>query len=166
MKKWIDKLIEIMCTVIMGYMVLAVCWQVFTRFILKNPSTSTEEILRYLLVWTTMVGGAYAYGRRKHLSINMLTKKLPPQGQKVLDIVIQLIVIVFCVVVMLMGGTRLASTTSNQISSALHIPMPYIYASIIVGGVLIIFYAALFLLDDLKVLMNPGRAEQKTVKEN
>ena len=78
MRKIIDKVIEIMCTAIMGFMVIAVCWQVFTRFVLKNPSTTTEEILRYMLVWTTMVGGAYAYGRRKHLSINMLTKKFSP----------------------------------------------------------------------------------------
>lgn len=37
MRKIIDKIIEIMCTLIMGYMVLAVCWQVITRFILKIP---------------------------------------------------------------------------------------------------------------------------------
>ena len=37
-------------------------------------------MLRYLLVWTTMVGAAYAYGRRKHLSIGILTKKLSPHG--------------------------------------------------------------------------------------
>ena len=70
------KIIEVLCTIIMGIMVVAVCWQVFTRFVLKNPSTVTEEMLRYLLVWTTMVGAAYAYGRRKHLSIGILTKKL------------------------------------------------------------------------------------------
>ena len=107
MRKVIDKIIEVLCTLIMGYMVLAVCWQVITRFILKNPSTLTEEILRYLLVWTTMVGGAYAYGRRKHLSINMLTKKLPFRQQKMLDILIQIIVIAFAVVVMIMGGFHL-----------------------------------------------------------
>ena len=43
MRKIIDKIIEVMCTAIMGYMVLAVCWQVITRFVLKNPSTVTEE---------------------------------------------------------------------------------------------------------------------------
>lgn len=104
MRKVIDKIIEVLCTLIMGYMVLAVCWQVITRFILKNPSTLTEEILRYLLVWTTMVGGAYAYGRRKHLSINMLSKKLPFKGQKILDIGVQVIVIVFCLIVMIQGA--------------------------------------------------------------
>ena len=165
MRKVIDKIIEILCTVIMGYMVLAVCWQVITRFILKNPSTLTEEILRYLLVWTTMVGGAYAYGRRKHLSINMLTKKLPHKQQKMLDIIIQVIVIVFAVVVMIMGGLHLVGTTSNQISAALHLPMPYVYASIPVGGILIIFYSLIFIMEDIKEMSGkaaePAAAEQK-----
>ena len=152
MRKIIDKIIEVMCAAIMGYMVLAVCWQVITRFVLKNPSTVTEEILRYLLVWTTMVGGAYAYGRRKHLSINMLAKKLPPRAQKLLDILVQAVVIAFCVVVMIVGDLRLVETTFDQISSALRLPMPYVYASILVGGVLIIFYAIIFILEDIKAM--------------
>ena len=152
MRKIIDQIIEVMCAAIMGYMVLAVCWQVITRFVLKNPSTVTEEILRYLLVWTTMVGGAYAYGRRKHLSINMLAKKLPARGQKILDIFVQAVVIAFCVVVMIIGDLRLVETTFNQISSALHLPMPYVYASILVGGVLIIFYAIIFIFEDIKAI--------------
>lgn len=152
MRKIIDKIIEVMCTAIMGYMVLAVCWQVITRFVLKNPSTVTEEILRYLLVWTTMVGGAYAYGRRKHLSINMLAKKLPPRAQKLLDIFVQAVVIAFCVVVMIIGDLRLVETTFDQISSALRLPMPYVYASILVGGVLIIFYAIIFIFEDIKAM--------------
>lgn len=164
MRKVIDKIIEIMCILIMGYMVLAVCWQVITRFILKNPSTLTEEILRYLLVWTTMVGGAYAYGRRKHLSINILTKKLPHSGQKILDIVIQAVIILFSVIVMIMGGMRLVSTTSNQISAALRLPMPYVYASVVVGGVLIIFYSLIFIIEDIKEIA--AKKTDASVKQN
>ena len=99
-----------------------------------------------------MVGGAYAYGRRKHLSINMLAKKLPARGQKILDIFVQAVVIAFCVVVMIIGDLRLVETTFNQISSALHLPMPYVYASILVGGVLIIFYAIIFIFEDIKAI--------------
>ncbi len=161
MRKIIDKIIEVMCTAIMGYMVLAVCWQVITRFVLKNPSTVTEEILRYLLVWTTMVGGAYAYGRRKHLSINMLAKKLPPRAQKLLDIFVQAVVIAFCVVVMIVGDLRLVETTFDQISSALRLPMPYVYASILVGGVLIIFYAIIFIFEDIKAMRELSQTAAK-----
>lgn len=150
MRKIIDKVIEVLCTIIMGVMVVAVCWQVFTRFVLKNPSTVTEEMLRYLLVWTTMVGAAYAYGRRKHLSIGVVAKKLPPAGQKLLDIGVQAIVILFCIVVMILCGSRLVNTAQGQISAALGIPMPYIYACLIVAAILFIFYAALFILEDIK----------------
>ena len=82
----IDKIIQVLSTIIMGVMVIAVCWQVITRYILNNPSTVTEEALRYLLIWVTMVGGAYAYGRRKHLAIAALSKRLSFKGQKILDI--------------------------------------------------------------------------------
>lgn len=49
----IDKIIQVLSTIIMGVMVIAVCWQVITRYILNNPSTVTEEALRYLLIWVT-----------------------------------------------------------------------------------------------------------------
>ena len=53
---------------------------------------------------------------------------------------------------MIIGDLRLVETTFNQISSALHLPMPYVYASILVGGVLIIFYAIIFILEDIKAM--------------
>jgi TRAP-type C4-dicarboxylate transport system permease small subunit len=152
MRKIIDRIIQMLCTLIMGIMVVAVCWQVITRFILNDPSTVTEEALRYLLVWTTMVGAAYAYGRRKHLSINIIMKKLNPAAQQLLDIAVQILVIVFSVVVMIMGGLRLCSTAADQSSAALGIPMPYIYSCLLVGAVLFIFYALIFIGEDLKKL--------------
>lgn len=106
MRNIIDSIIRVLCTAIMGIMVVAVCWQVITRYVLNNPSTVTEEALRYLLVWTTMVGAAYAYGKRKHLSINILLKKVSAPVQKIVDIGVQCLVIVFCIVVMIMGGLR------------------------------------------------------------
>ena len=49
----IDKIIQVLSTIIMGVMVIAVCWQVITRYILNNPSTVTEEALRYLCLLYT-----------------------------------------------------------------------------------------------------------------
>lgn len=147
-----DGIISVLCTAIMAIMVIAVCWQVITRFILNSPSTVTEEALRYLLVWTTMVGAAYAYGRRKHLSINLFMKKLSPKAQTVLDIFVQGVVIAFCIIVMIMGGTRLCTTAADQSSAALGIPMPYIYSCLIVSAILFIFYALIFIAEDTKKL--------------
>lgn len=149
----IDKIIQVLSTIIMGVMVIAVCWQVITRYILNNPSTVTEEALRYLLIWVTMVGGAYAYGRRKHLAITALSKRLSFKGQKILDIFVQAMVILFCVVVMIGGGTRLVNT------AALQLPMPLIYASVPVGAILFIFYALIFIGEDLRDMKQGPKAE-------
>ena len=53
---------------------------------------------------------------------------------------------------MIVGDLRLVETTFDQISSALRLPMPYVYASILVGGVLIIFYAIIFIFEDIKAM--------------
>ena len=155
----IDKIIQVLSTIIMGVMVIAVCWQVITRYILNNPSTVTEEALRYLLIWVTMVGGAYAYGRRKHLAITALSKRLSFKGQKILDIFVQAMVILFCVVVMIGGGTRLVHTAADQLSAALQLPMPLIYASVPVGAILFIFYALIFIGEDLRDMKQGPKTE-------
>ena len=147
----IDKIIQVLSTIIMGVMVIAVCWQVITRYILNNPSTVTEEALRYLLIWVTMVGGAYAYGRRKHLAITALSKRLSFKGQKILDIFVQAMVILFC--------TRLVNTAADQLSAALQLPMPLIYASVPVGAILFIFYALIFIGEDLRDMKQGPKAE-------
>ena len=154
----IDKIIQVLSTIIMGVMVIAVCWQIITRYILNNPSTVTEEALRYLLIWVTMVGGAYAY-RRKHLAITALSKRLSFKGQKILDIFVQAMVILFCVVVMIGGGTRLVHTAADQLSAALQLPMPLIYASVPVGAILFIFYALIFIGEDLRDMKQGPKTE-------
>lgn len=160
MRRMIDKVIQVMITVIMAVMVTAVCWQVFTRYVLKNPSTVTEEALRYLLVWTTMVGAAYAYGRRKHLAITVFAKRLSPKNRLILDTLIQVLVIGFCVVVMIMGGMNLQATAQGMVSAALGIPMQYVYSSLLVGAVLFIFYAVLFIRENIEKLSGEHSTEE------
>ena len=54
--KYLNKVVEIILEVLVAGMVLGCCWQVITRFVLHNPSKYTEELLRYMLIWLTMMG--------------------------------------------------------------------------------------------------------------
>ena len=47
-KKVFDGFLEILLTVVMTILVLDVVWQVFTRYILKDPSSWTEELATFL----------------------------------------------------------------------------------------------------------------------
>ena len=39
-------------------MVALTCWQVFTRYILQNPSPWSEELVAYLFAWASLLGAS------------------------------------------------------------------------------------------------------------
>ena len=68
MTQVLDKVLEVVLCVMVVLMVFGCVWQIFTRFILRDPSDWTEEFVKYTLIWTTMLGVPYAYGKDKHIS--------------------------------------------------------------------------------------------------
>ena len=133
---------------ILGISVLNVLWQVFTRFVLGNPSSYTEELARYLLIWIGLIGGAYASGKGIHLAI----KLLPNSSQRWCSIVIELCIVLFAVSVLLVGGIRLVhyTLTLGQTSAALGIRVGYVYLALPISGALITWFAATSLIQILK----------------
>ena len=138
----IDKIIQVLSTIIMGVMVIAVCWQVITRFLLNNPSKYTEEFLRYALIWMTMLGVPYAYGQERHISINIITKTFSLKGSLFTKMVIEIIVMILCVTVFIAGGIMVTMNSAGQISPALQLPMPLYYVGLPICGVLTLIYSA------------------------
>lgn len=47
-------------------------WQVATRFLLSQPSTWTEELLRRLLIWMVMLGTAVAFRRGALVAVDLM----------------------------------------------------------------------------------------------
>ena len=62
MTQVLDKVLEVVLCVMVVLMVFGCVWQIFTRFILRDPSDWTEEFVKYTLIWSTMLGVPYAYG--------------------------------------------------------------------------------------------------------
>ena len=79
--KVLNKILSSVLAFMVAAMVVVCCWQVITRFVLGNPSKYTEEILRFALIWLTMLGAPYAYGAKQHLAIDLLVKSFEPTGQ-------------------------------------------------------------------------------------
>ena len=69
-KKVLDRSLELLVMVVVAVLVVDVLWQVFTRFILKNPSTWTEELAVFMLIWVSLLGAAVALNRGAHLGID------------------------------------------------------------------------------------------------
>ncbi len=139
--KTINKVLGYAISVLVGMMALVCCWQVITRFVLNSPSKYTEEILRYALIWTTMLGVPYAYGQEKHIAINIFTKNFSPKGNLATKMVIEVIVMILCVTIFIMGGMMVTMNSAGQISPALQMPMPFYYVGLPICGVLTLLYS-------------------------
>lgn len=142
-RKAIDKILGRLVVIIMGVLVLDVLWQVASRYILKDPSSFTDELAGFLLIWVGLFGAAYASGKKQHLAINILQQKINPDKRKYLDFIINTIVALFALIVLIIGGSNLVYITLklNQISSALEIPLGYVYIVLPISGLFILFYS-------------------------
>lgn len=154
LKAAVDRLLGGFLAGLMGLLVLDVLWQVFTRFVLGDPSSFTDELARYLLIWVALIGGAYTAGQRMHLAIDLLPTHLHGRARHAVGIAIEGAVLLFAVGVMVVGGARLVGLTLllGQTSAALQIPLGYVYMALPLSGALIAFYALLFLGEHLRGL--------------
>jgi len=127
----------------MAIMVVNVLWQVASRYVLDDPSAFTDELARYLLIWLGLLGGAYFTGQNAHLSLNILETKLGPEAQRRLQIFISLLIFLFGLSVLVIGGARLVyiSFHLGQSSSALRIPLGFVYLVVPLSGLLIAYYS-------------------------
>jgi len=136
----------------MGFSVLNVLWQVITRFLLNHPSSYTEEIARFLLIWIGLLGAAYGIGKNIHLAIDVLKQKLPEAKRRIMDILINSFVFLFALTVMIIGGIYLVLLTFDlhQISAALQLELGYVYLAVPLSGILMAFYSLLNIVALLK----------------
>jgi len=141
-KENLDKIISWLLIFLMGSMVLNVTWQVLSRYIFQNPSSFTDELSRYMLIWLGMLGAAYVAGQNQHLAIDIVLRKLEGRAKMKLQILINVLIMVFAIAAMILGGSNLVYITYllGQKSATLQIPLAYIYSIIPASGILVLYY--------------------------
>ena len=147
-KEKIDQYLGYFLVLIIGLMVINVLWQVFTRFVMGKPSSFTEELARYLMIWVGLLGAAYVSGKKKHVAIDLLKAKLNEAKKRTLQIVVNSIITLFAIFVLVVGGFRLVYITYvlEQYSPALQLPLAIVYLVLPLSGILISFYKILDLI--------------------
>jgi TRAP-type C4-dicarboxylate transport system permease small subunit len=144
--KWIDFILSRFLIVLMALMVLDVTWQVFTRFVLQDSSSYTEELAQFFLIWIGVLGASYAVRTKAHLGIDIIIQKLTGRRREYTVITVYGLVFLFALVIMVIGGMRLVMLTFSldQLSAAMGIRMGYIYAVLPLSGLLMMYYSVFF----------------------
>ncbi len=142
LREKIDKILENFVAALMGILVIDVLWQVTSRYVLSSPSSFTDELAGFLLIWVGLFGSAYVAGKNEHLAIDLMVQRSGPARRKFLEIFIGGCIVVFSFFVLVLGGTWLVYTrfALEVKSAALEIPLGYVYIVLPISGLLIIFF--------------------------
>jgi TRAP-type C4-dicarboxylate transport system permease small subunit len=139
----IDSTIRLFGCLLLSGMIIVVTWQVISRYVLNAPSTFSEELLRFGVIWLSLIGAAYATGRSTHMAVDLFKDMAKGRLRLILDFLVPVAFIVFAVTVLILGGTRAVIISAQQYSAVLRIPMGGIYAALPTSGVLIVLYSIL-----------------------
>jgi TRAP-type C4-dicarboxylate transport system permease small subunit len=139
----LDKFLRGMLVLLMAAMVFAVTWQVVSRYLFASPSSWTEEVARFLLIWIGTLGAAYAFRTNMHIGLDLLPKKLTGNAARNLHWFTLSVIIVFAATVLVIGGSSLVYLTWDlrQYSAVLGLPISFVYSVIPLTGILIVIYS-------------------------
>ena len=136
-KKFLNNFEEFLVVPIVAVMTVVVIMQVFSRFVLRDSLSWSEELARYLMVWATFVGASIGVKRGSHVGVEALAKALPKKAQIIVKYLGVVLVLTFCVILFTQGmGIIQRQISGRQVSPAMRIPMWWAYLAIPVGAFL------------------------------
>ena len=122
-------------TVAMGIMSIVTFGAVVSRFSFHYPLPWSEELVRYLFAWTSMVGASVAVRAGAHIGINVVTDRLPQAWKKTVSVIGTLFSLSFCVTLFFIGWNQMMNQW-GQLSAGMELNMGFVYACLPAGAVL------------------------------
>ena len=133
----VDAVVRVLAFCTLVAMLVVITMQVVFRVYFRALPWS-EELSRYLLVWTTFLGATMAYRQGVHIAVTFAVDSLPPLLRRVARVGAVLASHLFFGVAM-WYAVRFMQMQTFQVTASLRLPMPYIYAVMPVAfGVMIL----------------------------
>lgn len=109
----------------LGTAVVFVVYNVATRYLLGFSSAALGEITRYLVIWSTFFGASRLLRRDEHITIDIVTVRLPRTVQLVLQVVAFTLGAVLCLTLVWYGYLQVHQSfvIGARSTSGLRVPM-------------------------------------------
>jgi TRAP-type C4-dicarboxylate transport system permease small subunit len=128
--------------VIFWLLAFIVFLQFFTRYVLNDSLSWTEEIARYGLMWVVFIGGAMVTRRNTHIAVELLSNVMKPGPLRA-----ALLALVDFIKLTFLGLLAFVSLTITermhlQRMTVFDLPMSYVYAGVAFGCFLMLIRQA------------------------
>jgi TRAP-type C4-dicarboxylate transport system permease small subunit len=148
-KSVLDVTLKWLCVILFSFLVLVVCWQVFSRQVMHDPATWTTSLAQYLFVWLALFGSAYVFSDKGHIAVDFMVRALKINEKRFPEVFVQIIILLFAVFVLIYGGIRGVDMTWSQKISGLPLNIGAMYLALPISGVMTAFYAIHHLIEAL-----------------
>lgn len=149
-RNWITQILNGLAGISFIAMVILTCWQVLTRYVLKNPSTWSEELVGYLFAWMSLLGASIVTCERGHMNIPIIVELFSENIQKGLNCFGEVVAFLFSAVILVFGGVQITTLAMGQMTSSLGVPIGIFYIVLPLCGILNMIYTVLNIVDILK----------------
>lgn len=136
--KWLDDHLEevLLALLLIGISSIMVI-QVIARYVFNNSLTWSDELARFLLVWSCFLSTSFCIKKGISISIDQLQNACPGIIPNIIRMLSFCIITVYSLVMIPYAWTYvMQSIASGAVSSALRLPMYYIQSGPLVGFVL------------------------------
>ena len=131
---------KILIVLMLGAMVIITGAQIICRTWFTALSWS-DEVTRYLLIWSTFLGATVVYRHNGHISVTLLQDAVGLKASKALRVAVH--VICFVLFTVLLYYSTLYCMRLRKTATAMPIKMKYIYACIPVSMAIMMVHALL-----------------------
>ena len=141
----INWVIERICALLMGIMVVVIWFEVVERYFLHLGYTWTEEFSRYVMIWAALLAVSCGAFYREHIGLNIVQRFLPPNGAKFLGVCLDLVSMSFFLF-LAWYGIGMTKAGLGQYATIFGITMVVPFAAVPVSSALTAFqiFAAMF----------------------
>lgn len=150
--QYINTAIKWLLAIMMMLIASLTFYQIVMRYVFNNAPSWSEEMVRFLFIWCTFIAAAIGIREHIHIGVDVFVKLLPQKLISVTELLVNLGIIVFSIFIIKYGWIT-TLMIRGQLSPALGIPMNWIYLSVPVMGLLLLFYCSLEILTALKQIV-------------
>jgi C4-dicarboxylate transporter DctQ subunit len=151
---WIE---DGLCALALGSVSLIICGQVVSRYVFNYTPSWSEELSRYLIVWTIFIGTAVGVRKNIHIGVDAFIRLAPRWMKVTLEVLLNLIGAAVSSVLIYLSVLFIMDTIEyEQLSPAMQIPMYLPYLAMPVG----LSFAVVHFLHDVVKLLASGEEPQ------
>lgn len=132
--KFFDRIEEWLTVALLVVALIVLSYQVFLRFVMNSGNSWSEELARYLFIWSVYTSASFAIISNAHIRIDAVLKLYPKAIRRFIPILADTIFLIYSLIITYYSADYCMDlVASGQVSMGLHVTMGYMYAAIPVG---------------------------------